>query len=65
MTKQLPRNAGGAIPSGWPEEIPLPTLEEAKEAVRRGERDIVVSLESLRGKLEGTSPEMFNAQITL
>ena len=65
MPKQLPRNAREALPSGWPEGIPIPTLKEAEKAVQMGEETIVKMLENLRGKIEGTSPEMFNTQITI
>ena len=65
MAKRLQRDAGEILPSGWREDIPLPTLKEAEEAVQKIEEDIDKRLENLKGKVEGTSPEMFNTQITI
>ena len=52
-------------PIGWPANIPLPTEQEAEKAVLSGEKIIVEMTDELKGKLEGTSPEMFNTQITI
>ena len=65
MAKQLPGNTGEVLPSGWPEGMRIPTLEQAEEAVRQGEETIIQMMENLKGKMEGTSPEMFNTQITI
>ena len=54
-----------AKPFGWPEGSPLPTMEEAEEAVQRGERAIVQMLDDLKGKLEGPTSEMLHTLITI
>ena len=41
------------IPVGWTESVPLPTMEEAKEAVRRGEEELA---QELKRKEAGLRP---------
>ena len=47
-----------SFPIGWPKDIPLPTKEEAREAVREGEKMIENSLNNLKKKITGHTPEM-------
>ena len=46
------------LPIGWPKDIPFPTIEESREAVRKGEQMIVDILNDLKGKISGPTPEM-------
>ena len=46
------------LPIGWPENTPLPTIEESREAVRKGEQMIVDILNDLKSKVTGLTPEM-------
>jgi len=50
---------------GWPEGVPLPTVEETEEAVREGERLIVQMLDDLKDKLRGPTSEMLNTIINI
>ncbi|MDP3955584.1 MAG: hypothetical protein Q8Q15_04470 [bacterium] len=52
-------------PLNWPEDVNLPTLEEAQEAVRKGEAQIVEELKKLEGKISSGGPEMKNTEITI
>jgi hypothetical protein len=65
MVKRFKPNIDRSLPSGWPEDIPLPTLEESKETVRKGERMIVNMLNDLRSKVTGPTPEMLRTIITI
>ena len=40
-----------SLPVGWPEGVPLPTMEEAEEAVRRGEKELAQSLKDKEDRL--------------
>jgi len=63
--KERPESNTEGSPIGWPEGLRLPSLEEAEKAVEQGEKMIEKMLKELQGKWEGTSPEMFNTQITI
>jgi hypothetical protein len=52
-------------PIGWPEHIPLPTIEVVAEAVIEGEKMIIEKLNDLRGKIEGPNSEMLRTCITI
>jgi len=53
------------VPMGWPEGVPLPSLEEVEQAVQDAEKMMEETLNEIKTKLRGTSPEMFNAQIII
>ncbi|MDD5433196.1 MAG: hypothetical protein PHE77_00840 [Candidatus Pacebacteria bacterium] len=52
-------------PDGWSKDVPLPSIEEIKQAIQEGEAMIESILKEMKTKLRGTSPEMFNTQITI
>jgi hypothetical protein len=59
------RKTDAATPFGWPKSVQLPTPQEAEEAARLIQTTTDRLIEDLRDKIEGTSPEMFNTQITV
>jgi len=50
---------GQSLPVGWPENVPLPTMEEAEAGVREGEEKLAQELEdkSKRGRPGSLSGE--------
>ena len=57
LNKMYKRSDKQPIPVGWPEDVPLPTIEEAKEAVRRGEKELARELKDKEDKLKPPSCE--------
>ena len=54
-----------ALPAGWPEGVPLPTMQEAEEAVRRGEKWLAEELKDKENKLRPLSGEDLHTVIDI
>jgi len=65
MVERQKSNSERPLPLGWPKNIPLPTIEEVREVGEGYEEAIKERQARLKGKLQGSDPEMLKTQVTI
>jgi len=61
----IERKAERPVPANWPKDRPLPTVEQARQAVREGEEMIDKLIKESEKKLPRFDPTFPNRQFTI